>query len=71
MTPTECPACNGPGVLLGTLGSRSHFRCRDCGLDFSAEVERCARARCKEPAAERTLEHGPLCEEHYEKWCVS
>jgi len=30
-----CPACGGSGIPLGHLGSRSHFRCRNCGLDFS------------------------------------
>lgn len=30
-----CPACGGPGVLLGTLGRLEHFRCRDCGAEFS------------------------------------
>lgn len=31
----ECPACGGPGSHLGTLGTREHFRCRNCGADFS------------------------------------
>jgi transposase-like protein len=31
----NCPVCGGPGVLLGTLGRRTHYRCRDCGMDFS------------------------------------
>lgn len=33
----QCPACwngNAP-QFLGGLGARAHFRCRDCGLDFS------------------------------------
>jgi len=34
----ECPACNGPGMPLGGLGNLSHFRCRDCGIDFSQEA---------------------------------
>lgn len=33
----ECPACGGPGVPLGSLGRRMHFRCRNCGYDFSQE----------------------------------
>jgi len=33
----ECPACGGPGVALGSLGNRAHFRCRNCGMDFSHE----------------------------------
>ena len=31
----SCPECNGPGVPLGALGSRKHYRCRDCGAGFS------------------------------------
>jgi hypothetical protein len=34
-TPLTCPVCGGPGLPLGTLGKRSHFRCQDCGIDFS------------------------------------
>lgn len=34
-----CPLCDGPGCLLGTLGRRIHFRCRNCGMDFSRLVE--------------------------------
>ena len=32
---TYCPECGGPGKFIGTLGTREHFRCRDCGMDFS------------------------------------
>lgn len=32
-----CPVCGGPGVVLGKLASRWHFRCRGCGLDYSVE----------------------------------
>lgn len=35
----HCPACDGPGVLLGQLGSRIHYRCRNCGLDFSHKLD--------------------------------
>ena len=37
-TDEGCPACGGPVTLLGTLGKRKHFRCRNCGLD-SSETE--------------------------------
>lgn len=31
-----CPGCGGKeATLLGTLGRRTHLRCRDCGLDRS------------------------------------
>lgn len=32
----DCPACNGPGTQLGTLGRLDWFRCRNCGTDFHA-----------------------------------
>jgi hypothetical protein len=31
----SCPVCEGPAMLLGTLGARLHVRCRNCGLGFS------------------------------------
>ncbi len=31
----DCQICGGPGQYLGTLGRRIHFRCQDCGMDFS------------------------------------
>lgn len=33
-----CPTCSGPGVPLGEMGRLFHFRCRDCGIDFSREA---------------------------------
>jgi len=36
----ECECCGGEMMLLGVLGSLSHFRCRNCGMDASCEVER-------------------------------
>jgi hypothetical protein len=32
-----CPLCGGEGVPLGTLGRRAHYRCRNCGIDFSSK----------------------------------
>ena len=32
-----CPLDGGPGVLLGTLGSLTHYRCRNCGIDYSTK----------------------------------
>lgn len=31
----SCPACGGPGMLLGTLGRLTHFKCRNCGMEYS------------------------------------
>jgi hypothetical protein len=38
MTP-GCPNCYGPGSYLGQLGDTHHFRCRNCGTDFSIHNE--------------------------------
>jgi hypothetical protein len=35
-----CPQCDGPTTLLGTLGNLEHYRCRDCGYDSSAPVQK-------------------------------
>jgi len=34
----ECPMCGGEGSELGSLGWRLHFRCRDCGMDYSVDT---------------------------------
>lgn len=34
-----CETCGGDGVLLGTLGNLTHFRCRQCGADFSRAAQ--------------------------------
>jgi hypothetical protein len=31
-----CPACYGIGQEIGQLGSTAHYRCRHCGVIFSA-----------------------------------
>lgn len=39
-TDRACPWCGtGTGVLLGLLGCRAHFRCRQCGGEFSTTDE--------------------------------
>ena len=30
-----CPACHGPSFPLGVLGNLAHYRCRNCGADYS------------------------------------
>ena len=35
----RCQTCDGPLMYLGALGSRLHFRCRDCGIDHSVTVD--------------------------------
>lgn len=34
-----CPMCDGHGIFMGTLGSLDHYRCRDCGWDWSEQTE--------------------------------
>lgn len=31
----SCSVCGGEAGLLGQLGNRKHFTCRDCGMEFS------------------------------------
>lgn len=33
----QCPMCGGPSTLLGQLGNRVHYRCRNCGADHSSD----------------------------------
>jgi len=33
-----CPACGGPGMLIGYLGMLIWFRCRNCGIEFNRPV---------------------------------
>lgn len=39
MEDCNCNMCGGEGVFMGALGDRNHFRCRQCGLDFSRKRE--------------------------------
>lgn len=34
----ECSTCGGPAVVLGALGTRTHYRCRSCGADWSVST---------------------------------
>ena len=43
MTNARCPACGWEASVLGTLGSLRHYRCRDCGAEFSRTIRRRAR----------------------------
>lgn len=31
-----CPACGNENAPTGSLGSREHYNCRDCGMWYSA-----------------------------------
>lgn len=43
-----CPACDGELMQLGTLGNRTHYRCRSCGLDMSYPKEEADARTCTE-----------------------
>lgn len=58
---TNCPACDGPATVLGSLGHRRQFRCRDCGATWSratrAPTFRPPRTYARKPQVpERVLE---------------
>jgi hypothetical protein len=38
-----CMVCGGPRYLLGSLGNRRHYRCRNCGMGSSHVVRRRVR----------------------------
>lgn len=40
MTLLQCPACNSETtpIFLGALGYSMHYRCRDCGAEFSTDT---------------------------------
>lgn len=33
----DCSVCGGELMLLGTLGHTTHYRCRNCGIDWSVQ----------------------------------
>lgn len=33
-----CPACGGANSAMGKLGNLSHFRCQDCGMEYSRDT---------------------------------
>lgn len=35
----RCPECDGEGRSMGFLGMLQWFRCRACGMEFSAQAE--------------------------------
>lgn len=57
--PALCALCGGALRILGALGNLIHYRCRSCGIDFSARAdlqktrEAIARACDRSEAIER------------------
>ncbi len=47
----DCPACDGVGLYMGTLGRLEWYCCDDCGIQFNYLVERGAT-----PSEEQLLE---------------
>lgn len=35
----DCPVCNTPNGPMGYLGKLAHFRCRNCGAQYSRKIE--------------------------------
>ena len=35
--PPVCSMCDGPGILLGTMGTKTWYRCRNCGWEWSVD----------------------------------
>lgn len=35
----NCGICNGELEYMGTLGELDHYRCRNCGMDSSKQIE--------------------------------
>jgi hypothetical protein len=44
--PNECPICFGFGRFLGILGNRKHFKCEQCGQEFSSKNDTKASLKC-------------------------
>ena len=36
---TKCSICNGDKVFMGKLGNLNHYRCRNCGKEYSVNVK--------------------------------
>ena len=58
----QCGLCGGHLVFLGQLGRTKQFRCRQCGMIFSA-VRRARRSQSEDqagkPHGEHTQEENP------------
>lgn len=58
----HCPMCYGEGVHMGGLGNLDHFRCRDCGAQFSQKREGGGFKPKVEAAEEVTTKPCPNCQ---------
>jgi hypothetical protein len=60
-----CPNCAGPGVPMGNLGGRSHFRCRNCGSDFSQKSASDIKTASQSKVALTYMHPGQILEQFY------
>lgn len=62
---TDCPMCGGEAQLMGQLGNRKHYRCRDCGWDSSKKAKTAASDE-----DERNCPYGDEACEAGDKMCL-
>jgi hypothetical protein len=60
-----CPNCAGPGVPMGNLGGREHFRCRNCGSDFSQKMASDTKVASTHKMALTYMHPGEALEQFY------
>lgn len=51
MANARCPVCGWEASVLGTLGSLRHYRCQDCGAQFSRTIRRRVKKTAPLPRA--------------------
>jgi hypothetical protein len=40
--PEQCPLCCGKASFLGRLGRKLWYKCRSCGIEYTAKEDTCA-----------------------------
>ena len=51
-----CDGCGGPGIPMGILGNLAWFRCRNCGGQFSCDVNEIQQENIEEEEVEEAEE---------------
>ena len=51
MANARCPVCGWEAAVLGTLGFLRHYKCRDCGAEFSRKIRRRVKKTAPLPRA--------------------
>lgn len=57
----QCTLCHGPVMVLGTLGTREHGRCRNCGIDQSRHASEYKPGPCDNCGANACEPDETLC----------